>query len=537
MSSDDRSLSRRGFLAGLGSTAAGFAVAPALTGETLLGRADAQPAVDATAHPRAAPFDLKDVQGNILAGFNKDHAAFVGLQFTSGAGARAWLAALAPQIATDAEVSAFNAAFKQVATRTGSKTPLAVSATWLNVAFTASGLNAIGATLGELGQFPNEFRAGMGGRASVLGDVGTSAPVHWPAPFRARSHALVTIGADQASARDAAIAQQQQLAAKHGVKVLWVQKGDVRGDQPGFEHFGYRDGISQPGIRGYTPVSNPTDPNHGQPGQDLVFPGEFLLGQPAQAGAGKPTNVPGPNAPGGPPWAKNGSFLVFRRLRQDVAGWRDFVVSTAQTANIPNALAAAKLVGRWESGAPLEITGDVSKDPGFANPALLSPANVNNFKYSTDVDGIVVPLAAHIRKTNPRNGATDTGNFADTLRRRILRRGIPFGTTLPLGTPTSDPSANPPYPNDRGLCFVCYQSSISRQFEFMQNHWANNPNFPKPGAGQDPISAQTTLPGSFSVPGGRQTHIELMARFVVTSGGDYYFAPSISALHVLATKP
>jgi Dyp-type peroxidase family len=321
------------------------------------------------------------------------------------------------------------------------------------------------------------------------------------------------------------------------VKVLWVQKGDVRADQPGFEHFGYRDGISQPGIRGYTPVSNPADPNHGQPGQDLVFPGEFLIGQPAQAGAGKPTNVPGPNAPGGPAWAKNGSFLVFRRLRQDVAGWRDFVASTAQTANIPNALAAAKLVGRWESGAPLEITGDVSKDPGFANPALLSPANVNNFKYSTDVDGIVVPLAAHIRKTNPRNGATDTGNFADTLRRRILRRGIPFGTTLSLGTPASDPSANPPYPNDRGLCFVCYQSSISRQFEFMQSHWANNPNFPKPGAGQDPISAQTSLPGSFSVPGGRQTHIELMARFVVTTGGDYYFAPSISALHALATKP
>ena len=120
------------------------------------------------------------------------------------------------------------------------------------------------------------------------------------------------------------------------------------------------------------------------------------------------------------------------------------------------------------------------------------------------------------------------------MTHRILRRGIPFGASLPVTTPVGDPSANPPFPNDRGLFFLCYQSSIARQFEFMQSHWANNPNFPTAGAGQDPISSQAALPGTFTLKGNRTNHVELMARFVLTTGGDYFFQPSVSALHTLS---
>ena len=108
-----------------------------------------------------------------------------------------------------------------------------MSATWLNVAFTFAGLRALGASLAEAGRFPPEFRDGMVARASVLGDVGPSAPARWPAALRTRSHALIIVGADRSSDRDAAISRQKQLAAKHGVKVLWVQNGDVRVEQPG----------------------------------------------------------------------------------------------------------------------------------------------------------------------------------------------------------------------------------------------------------------------------------------------------------------
>ncbi|MGO9874047.1 MAG: Dyp-type peroxidase [Acidimicrobiia bacterium] len=525
-------LSRRGFLGRLGVTAATLAVAPGLVAETLPAGADTVSGTVPGRPAAATTLDLNDIQGNILAGFNKDFGSFIGVEFPSAAAGRAWLAALVPEIATVTEVSAFNAAFKGVAAR-ARVSPSTLSATWVNVAFTYPGLAALGVTGTDLAQFPPEFADGMVARAGVLGDVGQSAPTRWPAPLRQQSHAVVMIGADQASGRATAVAQQQRLAAAHGVKVLWVLQAAVRADEPGFEHFGYRDGISQPGVRGYTPVSDPSNPNQGEPGQDLVWAGEFLIGQPTQAGVGKPITTPGPISRAGPAWTTNGSFLVLRRLRQDVEGFWAFVANTARTAGISQDLAGAKLVGRYKSGAPLETTGNQSKDPGLSNPSLLTAANINNFDYSAD-PGSVVPLASHIRKANPRDELTNPGGLADTLTHRIIRRGIPFGASLPPGTPASDPAANPAFPNDRGLFFLSYQSSIARQFEFMQSHWVNNPNFPVKGAGEDPVTSQTTLPGSFTIPGSPAHHVELLARFVLTTGGDYYFQPGVAALHALA---
>jgi Dyp-type peroxidase family len=528
---DGSGLSRRGFLAGLGVTAASLAVGSGVVAESQpAGAAKSAGPVGRDVEPALA---LGDIQGNILGGFNKDFGAFVGVEFPSGAAGRAWLAGLIPEVASVTEVSAFNAAFRGVSARAGRQSG-SLAATWVNVALTFTGLQALGVSAGELGLFPAEFAAGMVGRASVLGDVGLSAPGRWPAPLRAQSHAVVLIGADQASGRTTAVALQRRLAAAHGVKVLWVLSAAVRADEPGFEHFGYRDGVSQPGVRGLTAVSDPSNPDQGAPGQVLVWPGEFVLGYPTQAGAGQPISVPGPISVAGPGWTKNGSFLVLRRLRQDVAGFWAFVNKTAAQAGISQDLAGAKLVGRYKSGAPLETTGDQSKDPGLRDPSLLTDANINNFTYATDPNGSVVPLAAHVRKANPRDETTNHAGLADTLTHRIIRRGIPFGTSLPPGTPATDPAANPPYPNDRGLFFVCYQSSIARQFEFMQRHWANNPNFPTTGAGQDPITAQTTPPGTFLIPAHPAHHIELLARYVLTTGGDYYFQPAISALATLA---
>ena len=131
--------------------------------------------------------------------------------------------------------------------------------------------------------------------------------------------------------------------------------------------------------------------------------------------------------------------------------------------------------------------------------------------------------------------ATRDGGEADTQPHRILRRGIPFGTSLADTVPSTDPTARPPYPDDRGLLFLCYQSSISRQFEFIQNHWVNNPNFPRTDSGHDPVISQIDGTRTFTMPGGRVDHVALMQRFVTTTGGDYFFCPSITALGYLAS--
>jgi len=531
-SNDPLRPSRRRFLVGLGGSTAALA-GPLALGGAAAGAAAAVGGGGAAAAGPTVTLNLADIQGNVLAGFNKDHQAFVAVVFPKPVPARRWLAAIRPQVATAAEVGAFNTAFRAVAARTGSEaaTP---TATWLNVAFTSVGMRYLGISSTDLGLFPQDFLGGMASRAAHLGDVGPNAPSLWPLPFRTRVHALVLLAADRSTDLDAAIAAQRTLATQQGVTVAWVQRGDSRVDKPGHEHFGFRDGLSQPAVRGFTTPSDPTRPDVGQPGQDMIWPGEFVIGQPTQAGVGQPITAAGPPSVGGPAWTTNGSYLVFRRLTQDVAGFRESVAQMAATQGISTDLMGAKLVGRYRSGAALEQSGNQATDPGIADPSLVDPSKVNDFEFAAD-NGSVVPLAAHIRKTYPRDAPTRDGGEADTQRHRIIRRGIPFGTPLPDSVPSTDPTARPPYPNDRGLLFLCYQSSIARQFEFIQNRWVNNPNFPSADAGHDPVISQVDGTRTFTMPGGRPDHIALMQRFVTTTGGDYFFCPSISALGVLVS--
>jgi deferrochelatase/peroxidase EfeB len=165
---------------------------------------------------------------------------------------------------------------------------------------------------------------------------------------------------------------------------------------------------------------------------------------------------------------------------------------------------------------------------------LLQDAKINNFGYSGDGDGSIVPRAAHVRKTYPRDEATPGGGQADTETHRILRRGIPYGEPYDPGAQTGSPhSGDAAYPHDRGLLFLCYQSSIERQFEVVQSLWANNPNFPVPGDGEDPIIAQSKEPRTLTAPNLPGSPLTIQ-QFVTTTGGEYFFAPSIAALVTLA---
>jgi len=494
--------SRRGFLAGVSGTAVALVVSGAgggaLGGDVLAaGPGTETLEAEVTADPA---LDLDMIQGNVLAGFGSDFQALVFVAFPTAATGRSWLSALSPSIAST----------RRVMVGAGEHT-------WLNVAFTHVGLAALGTPPNELRRFPNDFREGMRRRAEIIGDRGRNDARTWPAEYRAQFHAVVLVGAANANDLAAALEGQHLLAANHGVAVAYVQHGAVRADEPGHEHFGFRDGISQPGIRGFTVAQNPLDPNQGVPGQDLLWPGEFVLGYPGQPGVGG-GDAAGPITRSGPEWSANGSYLVMRRLRQDVAAFRMLLADAAARQGVTEDLAGARLVGRYKSGAPLSLTGEDRRDPGASDRALLADDRINNFEFQEDdPDGELVPLSAHIRKVYPRDQPTDDGGEEDTQTHRILRRGIPFGASLPAGATATDAAATASFPDDRGLLFMCYQSSIAQQFEFTQRRWANDPDFPRDGAGEDPV-------------------IGRMQSFVVTTGGEYFFQPSIAALLLLSAE-
>jgi Dyp-type peroxidase family len=322
------------------------------------------------------------------------------------------------------------------------------------------------------------------------------------------------------------------------IKVVYSETGNTRpGAERGHEHFGFLDGVSQPGIRGLTRPSHPVyRPNQGLPGQDLIWPGEFVFGYPGQdpedpVKAGKPPDM-------ATPWMRNGSYMVFRRLEQKVPEFRRFVAEQAARLGMDRQLLAARMVGRWRSGAPLELA------PLRDNPALGADDKRNNdFAYGDDPFQRRCPYAAHIRKVYPRD---DAGSFAEAQRHRIIRAGIPFGPEVEPGETTTKHS--------RGLMFVCYQTSIERQFEYIQRNYANNPDFVydkvRPGSGApvkpgfDPIIGQAPGNGPREMdepfsnyPGGnRRTTLEIPHQFVVLTAAAYFFMPSITALRTVLTS-
>lgn len=493
--------------------------------------------------------NLDKIQGNILAGFKKDFQSFLFLTFTDTVEARRWLKDITPDVATTEEVKLFNDVFKKIKSRRGVEG--VVEATWMNVAFSHSGLQALGVASHELDSFPESFKAGMKERAELIGDVGSSAPENWVGSLGSKEiHAVLIIASDSPiSLRKHVMRHTTILEYYQTIKIKFIQDGMDRAEQPGSEHFGFKDGVSQPGIRNLTPPENQDNPNQGIPGQDLIHAGEFVLGYPKQIPTAKadhdgPNPDPGQNSNSGPAWTTDGSYLVFRRLQQNVPGFHKFVEHMAQKLGISKELMGAKIVGRYASGAPLEpMEGQTKgfmpslKDPGLKDTSLVSDEKINNFEFGEDEEGHIVPRAAHIRKTYPRDQGGNERE-SETQTHRMLRRGIPYGASYrPELANIYSNAGDTQYPEDRGLLFLAYMSDIDRQFEFVQKQWINNVNFPNPGEGEDPLIAQSAE-GPFKMPlpgkGGCPVHSLSIKHFVTTTGGEYFFQPSIDALNILS---
>lgn len=506
----------------------------------------------------------KEIQGNIFPGFNKDYQHFLFYRIGDRKAAKEWLQWIAPMISSMDEVLAFNRLYRTLRFRLGTK-KIPIKATWVNIAFSCGGLAAL-TSKETCSEFADEsFRQGLAERSEYLGD-----PTRRTADGNKRrwkiggpdneADILVIVASDYKKLLEEMVEIINAKAQEYSLKLLFQQYGEtLPGTLRGHEHFGFKDGISQPGVRGrvsevsddyltprYIQPSDARSRLFAKPGQLLVWPGQFVLGMNRQNPEDLYTPVAAPKIL--PAWAKYGSYLVCRRLQQDVRAFWEFAVNTAAELGLEAEHFASMLVGRWPSGAPVmrtpnsDITAlgaddlannhflfDDDTRPSNLNPVGGYPGDTHT-QAQKDMLGLVCPHFAHIRKVNPRDSATDLGKVADSLIRMIMRRGIPFG-------PPVAGVKNPPgklWKKERGLMFICYQSSIEDQFEFLTRRWSNSqvqPNF----GGHDLIIGQEGSQGSrlrfVDFPSnGSFKRVHVKHEWVIPTGGGYFFAPPISAI-------
>jgi len=466
--------------------------------------------------------DLDDIQGLIARGYGALRAArYALLHIDDGRAARHWLDGLVARV-----------------------TPVSARPTdsALHVAVTSSGLAKLGIPGETLAGFADEFVSGMTTphRRRILGDIEESAPERWDwgGPATTGVDLLLLV-----FARDAATLAgvYDPLAAAWTGGGLTVVKALETSDLGDREHFGFRDGVSQPTVDGLSSrVDRPAN---------TVKAGEFILGYPNEYGlyTDRPLLPPSADSAGLLPrdrggsgaadLGRNGSYLVFRQLRQDVRGFRQFVATAARGGGGTDDPAApyqlaARMVGRWPSGAPLVLAPDEDQ------PAL---ADANDFGYAAvDPYGYRCPIGAHIRRAHPRDALDphpgSDASIALDKRHRLLRRGREYGPPLP---PDDAIAAAPVVDDDRGLHFICITANIARQFEFVHHTWLNTPTFAGLYDDADPlVGAHVPSGGTFTVQAlPVRTRVTGLPRFVQPRGGAYFFLPGLRALRYLARLP
>ena len=454
-----------------------------------------------------------DVQGDVLVGLQKRAEIFLFFTLSDSELFKRKLGELIPLIATTRQVRIYEQS------HAGDRIKV-------NIAFTAPGLAKLGKPVpADAGAPKAAFLDDITTRSTTLGDDVTG---DWLPAYRAETfdgvllvaawdddpHHALTLARRRADAVVAAFGKDGanthlmlEAHREEGRANVTQSNGETRF---GHEAFGFADGVSQPAVKGlHKPI---TDDDQSMPGQDLVDVGHFIL-----TAATAPVD-----------WMANGSYLVFRRLRQDVPAFHDYTTHHFNGLAENPAQFAARLIGRWPDGSPL------ARDPLRANPKHdeTVPEENNDFDFGVEKTGQDrCPFNAHIRRVYPRADIQD--GSGDSEERRLLRAGIAFDYTAST-------------PGDQGLLFVCYQSSIEDKFEFVQKDWANADHIDfvppyvtgtPPGAkmpatpGIDLIIGQGTAPRNAQWRTGALTNVP---KFVTATGGGYFFSPSITGLKSIA---
>tara|TARA_R110002153_G_scaffold186698_3_gene339823 strand:+ start:439 stop:2064 length:1626 start_codon:yes stop_codon:yes gene_type:complete len=526
--------------------------------------------------------DLHDIQGNIVFGYGrwgyplsrylffKINDKQQGMEFVKG---------LVPLVTSSAPLDKQNNGVPPLATT--------------NLAFTYAGLRELGLPDESMRSFPEDFRMGMKARKDILGDDGPSSPENWDPIWQNNYDVHMFLSINATSERDLTQRFDQVMAlvnrAEIGVELLdghrdgdgnalsKYQSGNaivIDGKPTANEHFHYVDGITNPVFKGQG--RNRTDTvGAGKPtraaantedGWEPLETGEFVLGH-------KDESAEYPKAPSPRLLSYNGSFMVYRKLHQNVGKFTSYLKETSEhygdkklADDEKHETLKAKFAGRWSNGAPLATYPDYASarkfgeqwqnatDVLFYQPEATSEqknqaraiyqdlkSKRSGFNYVNDSEGARCPLGAHTRRTNPRgslefdtDGAFDTPG-AMVNRRRILRRGLPYGNS-------TDRTDNE---GEHGTIFMVINASIERQFEFVQQQWINYGNDFKLSNEKDVLlgnheitqngdpNGRTLINANKSL--GQPTFMcSGMPRFVETRGGDYFFIPSLTALRMIA---
>jgi Dyp-type peroxidase family len=431
--------------------------------------------------------EFDDIQHILLTRTPAMTGRYVFLKFGSPEAGRGWLREILSTVRSAADVGVDES-----------------NRSWVTVALTWNGMRALGLDEEALATFPEEFKQGMAARAEVLGDTGSAAPENWiDGTNRDDLHAIAILFARDAAARSRSEMEHEGLLTRcPAVEV--ISSLELEATPPfdhAHDHFGYRDRLSQPVIEGTEDI-----PYNGCGGP--LKAGEFILGYPDESG--QPYPMPAEHI------ARNGSYLAYRRLEEHVGKFRDFLAEHGETPE-EQELVAAKLMGRWRSGAPLTLC------PEQDDAELGKDLHRNNdFNYKEqDPHGYAVPLGSHIRRMNPRDTAHNIN------RRRMIRRGATYGSHLPEGQPDDG--------QERGIAAFIVCANLIRQFEFAQNVWINDKNFHELGNERDPICGTQDGTLEYKIPKRPlRKKITGLPAFTTLRGGAYFFLPGITALRHLA---
>ncbi len=518
--------------------------------------------------------DLHDIQGNILKAYGRygyPKGRYFCLRVTDAEEGRRFIRRLLPDITTSAPWSPHGDELRR-------KPPATT-----NVALSYHGIRELGVPRDSLQSFPDEFAMGMQARRDLLGDDGPSAPARWDPVWRdSEVHILVWISGASTEAIEAKydkIAGPLHGSRPSGVELLRGHVGSggrddifyqdasviyADGEPTAREHFGYTDGISNPffagmgshesnvigggKVTGLSPQS--------ASGWVPLETGEFLLGYRDEA-------LEYPEAPTPSLLARNGTFMVYRKLHQNVGSFDGYLERVGASFPGGKEALAAKFAGRWRNGAPISSFPSQAEAEKFAaewqeaktaivkatDPVKRAAAKARfadlnlrftAFDYRQDSEGGRCPVGAHIRRANPRSaleqghdGAFETPG-ALSNRRRVLRRGLPYGD-----------SSRRADDGDHGIIFMAMNASIRRQFEFVQQQWMNYGNDFGLANDKDPLTGNHGSNAGGEAPEGRmviQTASDDprppffcagIPRFVETRGGEYFFMPSLTALRMI----
>ncbi|HVU30066.1 MAG TPA: hypothetical protein VHE36_06680 [Sphingomicrobium sp.] len=519
--------------------------------------------------------ELADIQGNVLSAYGKlgfPKARYLLINVKDAGAGREFVRWLYPMITT---------AVRWPSRKYGSFGNARVERpkVAVNIAFTFWGLESLGVPIRVLDDFPDAFIEGMAHRGVILGDIlpGVESSTWDPVWQREeqddgieKGHILITLNAQMDPKTGEAVPELDRVTEKirnkcDGSKLellgghdssdaeyqelsALIERTDDGYQPTAKEHFGYTDSISDPVFEGQFPKEIEAIRARGNgklnsSGQWVpLATGEFLLGYPDEA-----QEIPLKGALR--LIARNGTYLAYRKLQQNVVHFRKWLDTTATEFGkitgiadheIARATLMAKIAGRWADGAPLALYPDhQSWVAASANPtaSLNQRMVLSDFAYFDDPAGVKCPLTAHTRRGNPRdtNGpAPSDGKTPSksgsvlTDRRRILRRGLPYGACPKDATSEGE----------HGIVILIMCADLERQFEFMQQQWVNYGSDANAGNDTDPLIGLHGAKSKFVIPGdpleGRPPFIaNSLPQFVETRGGAYFFVPSMSALQMI----